>query len=173
MVIANAYGSAGIAGCRLAALKELAFFGEEALRDSVLEDFYQNCQGEALMVNQWLQVQAMIPDSCALARVQMLMSHEAFDLHNPNKVRALVGTFTTLNPVSFQCAEGSGYRFLADTVLELNGVNPQIAARLLAPLTRWRNYAGREKLMRGELERLAAAESLSTDVYEVVSKSLS
>ena len=100
------------------------------------------------------------------------MSHEAFDLQNPNKVRALVGAFTTLNPVNFHRIDASGYRLLADIVLELNTVNPQIAARLLTPLTRWRNYAGRQDLMRSELERLAAAKTLSPDVYEVVTKSL-
>ena len=166
------YQVAGNMTDRLAALKSAAFYGEDGLRDTMLDDFYENWREESLVVNQWLQVQAMIPDDRALARVQRLMSHEAFDLRNPNKVRALVGAFTTLNPVNFHRVDASGYRLLADIVLQLNTVNPQIAARLLTPLTRWRNYAGRQDLMRSELERLAAAKTLSPDVYEVVTKSL-
>ena len=166
------YQQAGNMTDRLAALKNVAFYGEDELRDTMLDDFYETWREEALVVNQWLQVQAMIPDDRALGRVQRLMSHEAFDLQNPNKVRALVGAFTTLNPVNFHRADAMGYRLLADIVLELNTLNPQIAARLLTPLTRWRNYAGRQDLMRLELERLAAAKALSPDVYEVVTKSL-
>jgi len=79
---------------------------------------------------------------------------------------------TQTNPINFHRADGAGYRFLSDVVIELNALNPQIAARLLAPLTKWRNYSGRQEAMRGELERLAAAPGLSPDVFEVVTKSL-
>jgi aminopeptidase N len=157
---------------RLAALKEIAFYGEDALRDEILESFYRDWRHEVLVVNQWLQVQAAIPDDTALSRVEVLMSHEDFDLYNPNKVRALVGTFANQNPVNFHREDGAGYRLLGDVVTRLNTANPQIAARLLMPLTRWRNYLGREQLMRGELERLAAQPDLSPDVFEVVTKSL-
>jgi len=157
---------------RLAALKVIANYGPADLRESVLDQFYQDWRHEALVVNQWFQVQAAIPDEGALERVQGLLSHPDFDLRNPNKVRALVGIFANQNPVNFHRADGEGYRFLADIIARLNSLNPQIAARLLSPLTKWRNYSGRAELMRRELERLASMPSLSPDVYEVVTKSL-
>jgi aminopeptidase N len=100
------------------------------------------------------------------------MRHPGFELRNPNKVRALVGVFANQNPVHFHRGDGAGYRLLADVVQQLDPLNPQIAARLLTPLTRWRNYLGREELMRSQLQRLAAMEKLSPDVFELVSKSL-
>ncbi len=157
---------------RLAALKEIAFYGEDSLRDSTLDSFYQDWRQEALVVNQWFQLQAAIPDRNGLSRVQALMCHDDFELRNPNKARALVGGFTNQNPVNFHRVDGEGYRFLGDIVVELNRLNPQIAARLLTPLTKWRNYAGRAELMRTELERLAAHPALSPDVFEVVTKCL-
>ncbi|MAT93182.1 MAG: aminopeptidase N [Halioglobus sp.] len=166
------FAAAGNMSDRLAALQALALRGSDAQRDEALQRFYRDWQHETLVVNQWLQVQAAIPDDAALQRVQALMTHPAFDLGNPNKVRAVVGVFSTQNPVNFHRADGAGYRFLTDVVLQLNERNPQIAARLLTPLTKWRNYRGREELMRGELQRLAAAPALSPDVFEVVSKSL-
>ncbi len=113
-----------------------------------------------------------MPLGDTLQRVRQLLAHEDFDLRNPNKVRALVGAFANNNPVHFHRIDGRGYRLLADVVIELNRLNPQIAARLLTPLSKWRAYRGRAELMRGELERLAGMDGLSPDVYEVVSKSL-
>jgi len=157
---------------RLAALKVIACYGDGDVRDASLERFYCDWRHEALVVNQWFQVQAAIPDQDALSRVQGLLSHPEFDLRNPNKVRALVGIFANQNPVNFHRMDGEGYRFLADIIMELNALNPQIASRLLSPLSKWRNYSGRAELMRAQLERLAAAPSLSPDVFEVVTKSL-
>ena len=158
---------------QLTALKVLAFRGSDDQAASALDDFYQQWQKESLVVNQWFQVQATIPDKLALERVRTLMSHVEFDLHNPNKVRALIGGFASQNPVNFHRLDGAGYRLLSDTVLQLNELNPQMASRLLTPLTKWRNYIGRSDLMRLELERLAAQPALSPDVFEIVSKSLS
>jgi aminopeptidase N len=157
---------------RLAALREIAFYADSDLRDSALAGFRQDWRDEVLVVNQWLQLQAAIPDALALSRVQALLDHTDFDMHNPNKVRALIGGFANHNPINFHRRDGSGYRFLGDIVIQLNGLNPQLAARLLTPLTKWRNYAGRAELMRTELERLAAEPALSPDVFEVVTKSL-
>jgi aminopeptidase N len=169
---ARQYRVAGNMTDRLAALKEIAFYGDAALRDNTLEGFYQDWRHEVLVVNQWLQLQAAIPDDQALARVQKLLSHADFDLRNPNKVRALIGGFAAQNPINFHRVDGSGYRFLSDTVIQLNRLNPQIAARLLTPLTKWRNYVGRVDMMRTELERLAREPALSPDVFEIVTKSL-
>lgn len=166
------FRSAGNMTDRLAALREIAFHADDALRDATLERFYRDWRHEALVVNQWFQLQATIPDRAALPRVHSLLSHPDFDMRNPNKVRALVGGFAAQNPVNFHRLDGAGYRFLGDIVIELNALNPQIAARLLTPLTKWRNYTGRAQLMRAELERLAQQPALSPDVFEIVTKSL-
>jgi len=101
------------------------------------------------------------------------MQHPAFTLKNPNKVRALIGAFAGQNHVNFHRADGAGYSFLADQVIVLDKLNPQIAARQLSPLTRWRKYdAARQQQMKSELERILASGELSPDVYEVVSKTL-
>ena len=100
------------------------------------------------------------------------MQHSDFDLNNPNKARSLIGVFAANNPVNFHSIDGAGYQFLADMVLKLDAINPQIASRLLAPLTKWRNFAGRAELMQAQLQRLAASPDLSPDVFEIVNKSL-
>ena len=157
---------------RLAALKVLAFHGKEADWAEPMARFYSDWQQETLVVIQWLQVQAAMPDAGALERVRGLMEHPDFDMRNPNKVRSLIGGFAGLNPVNFHREDGAGYRLLGEVVGRLNSINPQVASRLLAPLTRWRYYAGRQELMRAELQRLADLDDLSPDVYEVVTKSL-
>ncbi|MEJ2322829.1 MAG: aminopeptidase N C-terminal domain-containing protein, partial [Gammaproteobacteria bacterium] len=101
------------------------------------------------------------------------MEHPGFTLRNPNRVRALIGAFVGANPARFHAADGSGYRLLADVVLELNMLNPQIASRLVRTLSRWRRYdEGRRERMQEQLERIRDADGLSKDVLEIVSKSL-
>ena len=142
------------------------------VRDKALRIFYKRWQHEPLAVNHWLQLQASSYLPGALERVEALLQHEAFDIKNPNKVRAVIGAFTGQNPVHFHAEDGSGYRFLADKVIELDKINPQIAARLLGPLTRWQKMpAQQQEKMREELQRILLSGSLSTDVFEVVSKS--
>jgi len=145
--------------------------GPEA--ESALEDFYIRWSGEPLVIDKWFSLQATSLRVDALERVQALLSHPDFSLRNPNRVRSLIGAFVNGNPVRFHGADGSGYRFLADRVLELDPLNPQIASRLLRGLIRWQRFdPGRQALMRAELERVLASESLSRDCYEVVSKAL-
>ncbi|MNO74402.1 Aminopeptidase N [compost metagenome] len=158
---------------RLTALAVLVNSLFEAERAKALEAFAEHFKDNPLVMDQWFSVQAASALPGGLARVKALMQHPAFTLKNPNKVRALVGAFAGQNLVNFHAADGSGYRFLADLVIELNALNPQIASRQLAPLTRWRKYDdARQALMKGELERILASGELSSDVYEVVSKSL-
>ncbi|MGK2912960.1 MAG: aminopeptidase N C-terminal domain-containing protein, partial [Porticoccaceae bacterium] len=138
-----------------------------------LADYYQRWQHEPLVVNQWFQAQAWCVLPGGLERVEALLRHPAFDLKNPNKVRAVIGAFSAGNPVNFHRDDGASYRFLVDQVQALDGLNPQIASRLVTPLTRWRKYPPRlATLMRGELERLRAVPALSRDVSEIVGKSL-
>ncbi len=156
----------------LAALSLIAHSDFSAERKQVLDQFYQQWQHDPLVVNQWLSVQATSPADDALEQVKALMALPLFDLSNPNRIRALIGAFCGQNAVQFHRADGAGYRFLADLIIELDPLNPQIASRLLAPLTRWKRYdATRQGLMKAELERIIAGE-LSKDSYEVVSKSL-
>ncbi|MCX5863473.1 MAG: aminopeptidase N [Deltaproteobacteria bacterium] len=142
-------------------------------RQQVIADFYQQWQGDSLVLDKWFAVQATAPLPETLAEVQGLMAHPAFQLKNPNKVRALIGTFAASNPLCFHDPSGRGYHFLAEQILALDPLNPQIAARLAARLGRGGRYdATRRGLMRVQLERIFTEKNLSRDVYEVVSKSL-
>jgi aminopeptidase N len=166
------YASASNMTDQQAALVAIVNNGDEAAREEVLWRFYEQWSDEALVVNLWLQVQATCPRENNLQKVRRLMEHEAFNLRNPNKVRSLIGAFCSANPVNFHAVDGSGYELLKDTVVTLNSSNPQLAARLLSPLTRWRRFAVGGDLMRAALEEIAAEQGLSPDVYEVVAKSL-
>ncbi|BBN54739.1 hypothetical protein TRE132_28640 [Pseudomonas chlororaphis subsp. aurantiaca] len=158
---------------RLTALAVLVNSPFEAEKAKALAVFAEHFKDNALVMDQWFSVQAGSTLPGGLERVKALMQHPAFNLKNPNKVRALIGAFAGQNLINFHAADGSGYRFLADLVIQLNGFNPQIASRQLAPLTRWRKYdSARQALMKGELERIRASGELSSDVFEVVSKSL-
>ena len=144
-----------------------------AARDKAIAHFHDRWKNDHLVIDTWFAVQAQSPLRSALSQVKALTRHPLFEITTPNKVRALIGAFANQNLVNFHRADGAGYRFLADQVITLNALNPQIASRLLAPLTRWRKYDGaRQALMKGELERILASGELSSDVYEVVSKSL-
>ena len=139
----------------------------------MLQQFYLQWQHESLVMNQWLAVQASDPADGALERVQKLSSHPVFDARNPNKLRSLIGTFCAQNPVHFHREDGAGYAWLADWILHLDQQNPQVASRLLTPLTRWKRYdKARGALMQKQLQRMMDTADLSADVYEVVSKSL-
>ncbi|HYC01302.1 MAG TPA: aminopeptidase N [Candidatus Limnocylindrales bacterium] len=142
-------------------------------RIAALDAFYARWRGEPLVVDKWLSVQATSELPGTLDEVLRLTGHEAFDIKNPNKVRALLGAFCGANPAGFHDATGAGYRFLVDNVLRLDSLNPQVAARMVGLMSRWRRYdQNRRALMKAELERLLSETSLSRDVYEVVSKSL-
>jgi len=142
-------------------------------RDDALGDFYQRFKDDPLVIDKWFAMQARSTRADTLETVRGLLAHPRFSLSNPNKVRALIGAFAVGNPLRFHAANGSGYRFLADQVLALNPTNPQVAARLLPPLGRWRRFdEDRQAKMRAELDRILSTESLSKDVYEIASKSL-
>lgn len=146
----------------------------QGLKTHAIAKFYEKWKEEALVVNSWLSVQASQPAPGALNVVKELMNHEAYDARNPNKLRSLIGAFCSGNIINFHVATGEGYDFLANEVIKLNSENPQIAARLITPLTKWRNYdENRQAKMKAALERISATNNLSKDVFEVVSKTLS
>ena len=145
----------------------------EQAKAKALEHFYNRWADEPLVVDLWFNIQASchLPDT--LKRVKALMQHPAFDIKVPNRMRSLVAAFAMNNPVNFHHKSGEGYEFLADRVLELNAINPQMASRTLTPLTRWRKYdRGRQQLMKEQLARIQSAPDLSRDLFEVVDKSL-
>ncbi len=157
---------------RMAALRLLVDIPGEA-REAALADFFQRFRDDRLVIDKWLSLQAVsaLPDT--LDRVMALMRHPSFSMKNPNRVRSLIGAFTAANPFRYHAPDGSGYAFHADRTIELDAINPQVAARLLAPLGRWRRYdPARQDRMKAELERILAAPHLSRDVYEIASKSL-
>ena len=142
------------------------------LKRDALASFYKQWSHEPLVVDQWFVVQAVCQLPGSLAQVKQLLEHTDFDIRNPNKVRSLIGAFCGQNHIGFHDASGEGYEFLADQVLVLDTLNPQIASRLLTPLTRWRKFsAKRQGLMQSQLRRIKAQEELSKDLFEIVEKS--
>ena len=142
-------------------------------RAAVLADFEARYRDDAVVIDHWFAAQAMsgLPDT--LARVRALMAHPVFDMRRPNKVRSLIGAFALGNPRRFHAADGTGYDFLADCLIELDGINPQTAARMALPLGRWRRFDdGRAEKMTAALRRILARKDLSRDMFEIASKSL-
>ncbi len=142
-----------------------------AEREQIITDFYQQWQAQPLVIDKWFSLQALARRPQIFEEVSALLQHSAFSLGNPNRVRSLLGAYSQ-NLAGFHRADGAGYQLLVEQILLLDQRNPQIAARLAGPLTRWRHFeARRRNLMKAELERLERAE-LSPDLYEIVSKSL-
>ncbi len=142
-------------------------------RAASLESFYRRWADDPLVIDKWFALQARSSLPGTIAAVRGLTAHPAFTRANPNRVRALVGTFSQANPLHFHAASGEGYGFLADEVLALDPPNPTTAARLVQPLGQWRRHdASRQALMRAELDRIIATPGLSPNTYEMVVKSL-
>jgi len=166
------FADAGNMTDRLAALTCLVH-NRLPKHEEALMAFYQRFQDDPLVVDKWFSLQATAPGVETLEQVRALMDHPAFTLRNPNRVRALIGAFAHGNPAVFHDPSGGGYVFLAERVLELDAVNPQVAARMLAPLSRWQRFAQpHRQLMRQQLERIRQRDELSNDVGEIVAKSL-
>ena len=143
-------------------------------REAALRVFHDRWVDNPIVLDKWFGLEAGSARPGALNRVKELLDHPGFDRRNPNRVRALIGGFTMGNPVRFHAADGSGYVFLADQVLALDPVNPQVAARLVQPLVRWRKFdEGRRRAMTDALRRVVEQPTLSKDVYEIASKALS
>ncbi|EHA14955.1 aminopeptidase N [Halomonas sp. HAL1] len=153
------------------ALTLLVHSDRDDLASPALKSFGEKWAHDPLVMDQWFTIQVSRPQEDVIERVKYLMQHPAFSLKNPNKVRALIGAFAQ-NRVNFHRLDGQGYQLLADVVIELNRLNPEIAARLITPLTRWQRFdETRQALMRSQLERIKQ-EPLSSNVYEVVEKAL-
>ena len=157
----------------MAALSALVNSRHHDSATQALTAFYQQWKNEPLVVNQWLAVQSGSAEFGSAARITALLEHEAFDIKNPNKVRSVLGSFAGQSLVNFHAQDGSGYRLLAQNIIKLDALNPQIAARLVAPLGKWKRYVPAQgDLMKAELQTILAQNNLSKDVFEIVSKSL-
>jgi aminopeptidase N len=142
-------------------------------RTAALAMFHERWRDRPMELDKWFALTAMSTLSGTLDAVIGLLSHPGYDLRTPNRVRAVVGSFASGNQVRFHTADGAGYRFLTDRILELEPINPQVAARLMQPLTRWRRFdKNRQGLMIEQLTRVAETPGLSKDVFEIASKGL-
>ena len=144
-----------------------------AERDRALSMFYEKWKDEALVVDKWFRVQATSWLPGTLDRVKALTRHAAFDIRNPNRARSLLHAFATDNPLHFHAADGSGYRWIAEQVVALDKLNPQVASRLARAFDRWKKYdETRQSHARKALESIRSAEGLSSNVGEVVGRAL-
>jgi aminopeptidase N len=157
---------------RMAALSTLSQHSVPE-RQAALDDFYRRYSANPLIIDKWLTVQATIAEDATLDRVRALTGHPAFSLSNPNRVRALIGGFAQGNPTQFNQADGAGFDFVADILLELDQKNAQVAARLATAFRSWRAL---EPVRRGRAEaalrRVAATANLSRDLRDIVDRSL-
>ena len=155
---------------RLAAFQLLAQHRHHDAEDVIL-DFYQRWHEYPLVIDKWFAIQAAAPRPETLRQVEHLLVHPAFDWRVPNRVRAVLGAFAA-NPTVFHAADGSGYAFFAEQIRHLDDINPQTAARLATPLSRWQRYgAPRQQAMVAALKMLAGKPGLSRDLAEVIQRS--
>ncbi|ESX51935.1 aminopeptidase N [Mesorhizobium sp. C416B] len=159
---------------RAAALTVLAHRHDgspEAIK--ALADFEARYGADPLVMDKWFQIQASVPGPRTVDTVRELTGHAAFSMANPNRVRSLVGTFASANQTGFHRADGEGYRFFTQTVLEVEKRNPQVAARLATALRSWRSLEpGRQAKAREALLAIAGAENLSADLRDIVERTL-
>jgi aminopeptidase N len=144
-----------------------------SVREAPLARFYEQWRGDPLVLDKWFTVQALSTRADTFDRVTELARHSDFTLANPNRLRALVGSFAAGNPVRFHAADGRPYAFHAEIVLELDRRNPQLAARLAASFAPWRRFAaGQQASMRAQLERIAGSKPISKDLFEIATRAL-
>lgn len=157
-----------------AALTVLAHrFPDASETAKALEAFRARFADNALVIDKWFSIQSTIPGQGALERVKALMASPHFNRSNPNRVRALVGTFAFSNPTGFNRADGAGYRFLAEQIIEIDPKNPQLAARILTSMRSWRALEDvRSDHARNALRTIAGGEKLSSDVSDIVERML-
>ncbi|EJB03556.1 aminopeptidase N [Rhizobium leguminosarum bv. trifolii WSM597] len=148
-------------------------FPDSAETTEALTAFRQRFAENALVIDKWFAIQAGIPGAKALERVRTLMDDPLFKRTNPNRMRSLVGTFAFANPTGFGRADGEGYRFLARQILDIDERNPQLAARILTSMRSWRSLEpGRAEHARAALNEIEQAAALSTDVRDIVERTL-
>ncbi|MFL5074228.1 MAG: aminopeptidase N [Microvirga sp.] len=172
-LVEQEYRAADNMTVRLGALAAASLLPRSDRRRGLMEDFYRRYENEPLILDKWLAIQATMPEPDTLDRVKALMTGPAFSMSNPNRVRALIGSFAMGNATQFHRTDGAGYEFVADVVLDLDGSNPQVAARLLTAFGTWKTVeSNRRARAEAALRRIAAAPALSADVGDIVQRSL-
>ncbi len=157
---------------RVAALTALAS-NKNSERTIAFDDFYQRYKDKALVIDKWFALQACATRPDLFESLNALAQHSDFNIKNPNRVRSLYAAFSMRNPAAFHSADGKGYKFLADAIIQLNTINPQIAARLLSPFRSWKSFtADRQDMMKACLRDILAIPDIAPDVYEIAHKSL-
>lgn len=159
---------------RIDALQVLAQLAPDASETrSALTAFHDRFENEPIVLDKWFAVQAMMPGQGALDRVTKLTANEYFSWENPNRVRALIGSFAAGNPTGFNRADGTGYAFLVDATAKLDEINPQVAARLITAMRSWRSLEKpRADLALAALNDLAAKPKMSRDLRDIVERTL-
>ena len=143
------------------------------LRDALLDHFDSQWRHDVLVMDKWFALQAMQSGAGTIENIKALYEHPSFDFSNPNRVRALVGSFSHFNTAQFHQKDGEGYALLGDLLIKLNAINPQNASRMLTPFMSWKRFdPTRAQAMKAQLQRLASLEGLSADLYEKVEKAL-
>jgi aminopeptidase N len=138
-----------------------------------IRSFYRDFKSDQIVLDKWFMLQAMRSDSKSIAHVKALLDHKDFKWTNPNRVRSVVGAFATGNPTGFNRTDGSGYAFVADAILKLDRINPQVASRMLTAFRSWRLLDPvRRKKAETTLMKLKSAKSLSRDVAEILDRTL-
>ena len=141
--------------------------------EQALNDFHETFKDDALVINKWLALQASVEEEKTYATVQRLIETDDFVITNPNKVRSLIGVFGH-NLKAFHAPNGSGYHLVADFVIKLNALNPQIAESIVHPLCSWKRFdTHRQQLMKSELNRIAQTPNLSVNLTETITRALS
>ena len=140
---------------------------------AALARFEERYGSDPLVLDKWFQIQAAAPGRHSLETVRSLSEHRAFSLANPNRIRSLIGTFSSANQTGFHRPDGEGYRFFTEMVFAVERRNPQVAARLATALRSWRSLEpGRRALAREALLRISSAENLSPDLRDIVERTL-
>ncbi|ASM50113.1 aminopeptidase N [Pseudoalteromonas espejiana DSM 9414] len=170
-IISNAADSSNMTNV-LAALSAVVK-ASHPLSGSLLNHFDSQWRHDVLVMDKWFALQAMHADADAIDNIKALYEHPSFDFSNPNRVRALVGSFSHFNTSQFHREDGKGYELLGDLLIKLNAINPQNASRMLTPFMSWKRFdETRAKAMKAQLQRLANLDGLSADLYEKVEKAL-
>ncbi len=147
---------------------------DKELREAVLADFYDRFHTDHIVLDKWFTVQATRPGASTIKDVKRLMKHRDFSLDNPNRMRSLVAAFCMGNPTAFNQVSGAGYELVADTIIKLDGINPQVAARTLTGFRSWRQLEDkRRKTAEGALRKIAGHDDLSRDVSDILDRTLS
>ncbi|MEM7563223.1 MAG: aminopeptidase N [Pseudomonadota bacterium] len=143
-----------------------------ALREQILGRFYQQWKDTPLVLDKWFSVIGSTSVDDALELIRPLFEHPDYSLQNPNRARSLLGSMIA-NSSAFHQSDGAGYQFAAEKVLELDAINPQVAARLANPFVHWRKLVTSQGLLlRSQIESMLGQGEISNDLNELLSTSL-